>query len=317
MSKPTENTKGGKGIVVFEPDPEPEQPEQPVEPKKEIKEDIQIEKIERKDVLKRKNGVDDQIFFKTVQPDQEGERDEFREKLKEAGAELVEVGEITKEEHTLKECKVKLREMIQQLKGIEISEQNIEEIVEQVDKSCLEEIIDMKMRIEWERIFLKFYNEIRDKVSKYSSLKIDLEKSRIVLLEDKSSDYDIVYEDKEIDESMKRYGTKKIGRGLHARCILELLVYNDIKKSLTEGMNIEEAFSKYTKEKIGEVWINYGEQEKVMEYREAIIYSLLAILDAHNLGIKEIEDGINGEGWDKEQRISYENEGELIKEEYR
>ena len=314
MSKPTENTKGGKGIVAFEPDPEPEQP---VEPKKEIKEDIQIEKIERKDVLKRKNGVDDQIFFKTVQPGQDGERDEFREKLKEAGAELVEVGEITKEEHTLKECKVKLREMIQQLKGIEISEQNIEEIIEQVDKSCLEEIIDMKMRIEWERIFLKFYNEIRDKVSKYSSLKIDLEKSRIVLLEDKSSDYDIVYEDKEIDESMKRYGTKKIGRGLHARCILELLVYNDIKKSLTEGMNIEEAFSKYTKEKIGEVWINYGEQEKVMEYREAVIYAFLAILEAHNLGIKEIEDGINGEGWDKEQRISYENEGELIKEEYR
>ena len=315
MSKPTENTKGGKGIVVFEPDPE--QPEQPVEPKEEIKEDIQIEKIERKDVLKRKNGVDDQIFFKTVQPDQEGKKDEFREKMKEAGAELVEVGEITKEEHTLKECKVKLREMIQQLKGIEISEQNIEEIVEQVDKSCLEEIIDMKMRIEWERIFLKFYNEIRDKISKYSSLKIDLEKSRIVLLEDKSSDYDIVYEDKEIDESMKRYGTRKIGRGLHARCILELLVYNDIKKSLTEGMNIDEAFSKYTKEKIGEVWINYRENEKVMEYREAVIYAFLAILEAHNLGIKEIEDGINGEGWDKEQRISYENEGELIKEEYR
>lgn len=283
----------------------------------EIKEDIQIEKIERKDVLRRENGVDDQIFFKTIQPDQEGKKDEFREKLKEAGAELVEVGEITKEEHALKECKIKLREMIQQLKGIEISEQNIEEIVEQVDKSCLEEIIDMKMRIEWERIFLKFYNEIRDKVSKYSSLKIDLEKSRIVLLEDKSSDYDIVYEDKEIDESMKRYGTKKIGRGLHARCILELLVYNDIKKSLTEGMNIDEAFSKYTKEKIGEVWINYGEKEKVMEYREAVIYAFLAILEAHNLGIKEIEDGINGEGWDKEQRISYENEGELIKEDYR
>lgn len=316
--KQPEKTEQSKGKCV-EAFPEPVNENQ--------KEDIQIEHIQsttlRKDDVVHDGFVDSKpqeansnvgiskggasqttqsgFSMKDMQMRQGETTDDFVNRLKEQGIEVEEVGEILKEKAVFDEARKKLQDLIRQEKGIEISDLNLDEIIDQVDKSCMEEIIETKMRIEWERVFLKYFDVIRIKVDKFKSVKIDLENSKIVILEDKSSDYELKYEDKEVEETMNRYGNKKIGRGLHSRCILEMLIYNDIKKSLTDGMNSDEVFSKYTRDKVGEVWINYGENGRVMEYREGVIYAFLAILEAHNLGIKDIEEGINGKEEEKEK----------------
>lgn len=321
MSKPEESTTEQPTSQIVE---------QPITEKREVESDIKIEKIERIDTkdINRVNVVKfdkpfDQSVNETKRPTEvrkpemprPGENpDDFIKRMKDQGIEIEEIGEITKEQNTLKACKTKLQELIKETKGIEISDMNIDAIIDQVDKSVIEEIVAMKMRIEWERIFLKYYPQIKEKIEKCANLKIDLEKSRIVILEDKSSDYDIAFEDKEVHEIMKEYENRKIGRGVHARCILEMLIYNDIKKNLAEGVSADDAFGKFAKEKVGEVFIDFGENERVFEYREGVIYAYLAILEAHNLGIKDIEQGIDK---DEKNRIKYDNEENLVKETYK
>lgn len=205
--------------------------------------------------------------------------------------ELEKVGEIMKEEECLKNTKRMIREMISQIKGVELTEKNVNEVIDQVDKSCMDEIISTKMRVEWERSFVNHYDELCEKLKKFSDLTIDLENSRIVVLENKSSDYEIVLQDQEIDECLKRYGDRVVGRGLHARVILEMLILNDIIRSISDGLSIEEAVSKYDPKEIREVGIRLGEHETDLKYREGIAYAFLIILESHNIGIKELEDG--------------------------
>lgn len=204
--------------------------------------------------------------------------------------ELEKVGEIVKEEEVLKEMKKELHDMIKEIKGIDLSEKNINEIVDQVDKSCVEEIIATKMRVEWERVFVNHISELKEELKKYTDLTVDLEESQVIMLEDKTSDYELVLKDHEIEECLKRYENRVIGRGLHARVILEMLILNDILKSVSEGKSVEEAMSKFDMKEMRQVGIDMKEHETDLKYREGIAYAFLIILESHNIGMKEIEE---------------------------
>ena len=92
-----------------------------------------------------------------------------------------------------------------------------------------------------------------------------------------------------------KYGDRVVGRGLHARVIVELLVLSDIHHSLSSGISLEEALSKFDAKEMGQIAINLGENFNDLGYREGIAYAFLIILESHNIGIKEIEEGKNEE----------------------
>ena len=207
--------------------------------------------------------------------------------------EIEKAGEIIKEEEILKDAKKKLQTMIREIKGIEISDKNIDEIIEQVDKSCIEEIIATQMRVEWERIFVNHYDELYTKLKDFNDLIIDLENSKIIILDDKSSDYDIKLKDHDIEECLKKYNNRVVGRGLHARVIVELLILSDIHQNLINGISLEETLKKFDQKEMDQIAINLGENSTDLGYREGIAYAFLIILESHNIGIKEIEEGKN------------------------
>jgi len=237
----------------------------------EKKEDFTIEKIEHKPEIK--------------QPEMKGTLPNG------VPYELEKVGEIVKEEEVLKEMKKELHDMIEEIKGIDLSEKTINEIVDQVDKSCVEEIIATKMRVEWERVFMNHISELKEQLEKYTDLTVDLEESEIVMLEDKTTDYELILKDQNINECLKKYGDRVIGRGLHARVILEMLVLNDILKSVSEGKSVEEAMSKFDMKEMRQVGIDMKGHETDLKYREGIAYAFLIILESHNIGMKEIKEG--------------------------
>lgn len=215
--------------------------------------------------------------------------------MSEVPFEMEKVGEIVKEEQVLKDAKRKLQDMIREVKGIEISDKNIDEIVEQVDKSCIDEIIATQMRVEWERVFVNHYDELCAKLKDFEDLTVDLQNSRIVILDDKTSDYEIKLKDQDIEECLNRYSNRAVGRGLHARVIVELLILSDIHQSLSTGISLEEALSKFDPKEMGQIAINLGENFSDLGYREGITYAFLVVLESHNIGIKEIEEGKNEE----------------------
>lgn len=261
-------------------------PKKPVEPSKsdeskEKNEDLMIEKVEHKPSVEY--------------PQVSGTISNANGTLNDTPYGMEKVGEIVKEEQVLKDAKKKLQDMIREVKGIEISDKNIDEIVDQVDKSCIDEIIATQMRVEWERVFVNHYDELYAKLKEFNDLTIDLENSRIVILDDKSSDYEIKLKDQDIEECLKRYGDRAVGRGLHARVIVELLILSDIHQSLSAGISLEEALAKFDPKEMGQIAINLGENFSDLGYREGVAYAFLIILESHNIGIKEIEEGKNEE----------------------
>ena len=281
----TNQTRSAEPIESTKPD-DPKAPEEPVEPgnpdeSKEKNEDLVIEKIDHKPSADL--------------PTVSGTISDAKGTLNDMPFEMEKVGEIVKEEQVLKDAKKKLQDMIREVKGIEISDKNIDEIVDQVDKSCIDEIIATQMRVEWERVFVNHYDELYAKLKEFNDLTIDLENSRIVILDDKSSDYEIKLKDQEIEECLKRYGDRAVGRGLHARVIVELLVLSDVHQSLLAGISLEEALAKFDPKEMGQIAINLGENFSDLGYREGIAYAFLIILESHNIGIKEIEEGKNEE----------------------
>ena len=285
--KCTEHARSVEPIESIKPDPKPDPkaPEEPVElgnPDESKKnDDLVVEKIEHKPCADL--------------PTVSGTISDAKGTLSDTPFEMEKVGEIVKEEQVLKDAKKKLQDMIREVKGIEISDKNIDEIVDQVDKSCVDEIIATQMRVEWERVFVNHYDELYAKLKDFDDLTVDLENSRIVILEDKSSDYEIKLKDQDIEECLMKYGDRVVGRGLHARVIVELLVLSDIHHSLSSGINLEEALSKFDAKEMGQIAINLGENFNDLGYREGIAYAFLIILESHNIGIKEIEEGKNEE----------------------
>lgn len=271
--EPIESTKPDESKETIEPG----NPDQ----SKEKNEDFVIEKIEHKPSI-------DQPTVSGTIPNAKGT-------LNDIPFEMEKVGEIIKEEQVLKDAKKKLQDMIREIKGIEISDKNIDEIVDQVDKSCIDEIIATQMRVEWERVFVNHYDELYAKLKEFNDLTIDLENSKIVILDDKSSDYEIKLKDQDIEECLNRYSDRSVGRGLHARVIVELLILSDIHQSLSAGISLEEALAKFDPKEMGQIAINLGENFNNLGYREGIAYAFLIVLESHNIGIKEIEEGKNEE----------------------
>lgn len=280
----TKHARSAEPIESTKPDPKA--PEEPVEPgnpdeSKGKNEDLVVEKIDHKPSADL--------------PTVSGTISDAKGTVNEMPFEMEKVGEIIKEEQVLKDAKKKLQDMIREVKGIEISDKNIDEIVDQVDKSCIDEIIATQMRVEWERVFVNHYDELYAKLKEFSDLTIDLENSKIVILEDKSSDYEIKLKDQDIEECLKKYGDRSVGRGLHARVIVELLVLSDIHQSLSAGISLEESLAKFDPKEMGQIAINLGENFSDLGYREGIAYAFLIVLESHNIGIKEIEEGKNEE----------------------